>query len=62
MKDEYDFSRMKSRPNPYAERLKQQQKTVFDDDVQILINEKILPNEPQRQRLNEIIRLVFATP
>lgn len=60
MKDEYNFSRMKYRPNPYAQQLKQQ--SIFDKDVEIILKEKVLSNEYQRQRLNEMIRLMFATP
>lgn len=33
MKDEYDFSQMKSRPNPYAARLKQQITIPVGEDV-----------------------------
>ena len=33
MKDEYDLAAMKSRPNPYAERLKKQITLSVSDDV-----------------------------
>ncbi len=33
MKDEYDLSKMKSRPNPYAKQLKQQITIRLDIDV-----------------------------
>ena len=33
MKEEYDLSKMKSRPNPYAEKLKRQVTIRLSDDV-----------------------------
>lgn len=33
MKEEYDFSKMKSRPNPYASKLKRQVTIRMADDV-----------------------------
>lgn len=33
MKDEYDLSKMKSRPNPYAKRLKKQVTLRMNEDV-----------------------------
>ena len=33
MKDEYDLSKMKSRPNPYAKRLKKQVTLRMSEDV-----------------------------
>jgi len=33
MRDEYDFENMKSRPNPYAERLKRQVTIRLDDET-----------------------------
>jgi uncharacterized protein (DUF4415 family) len=62
MKDDYDLSKMKSRPNPYAERLKKQITLRISEDVlEYFRKEAAETGVPYQSLINLYLRDCVAT-
>ena len=62
MKDEYDLSKMKSRPNPYAKRLKKQiTLRISEDVIEYFKKEAAETGVPYQSLINLYLRDCVAT-